>query len=224
MIMQRIIEIVLIVIIAIGGAFLFPTLMKLYGMQREYNHLAQKMASLGVTDHTKVHIRAIDTGEPLHFAWQAYFPANYSFAYTTKSGNGSKASGAPVHTILRVRLREVDGHLMIDKRFGGGTSRTTSGVPKLIEFLNEHPGALQKLRVEQLAVDEMMVFDVSETHTLLKISLPPDLQAKAKEKFEKREYDQIVPTIEWIRFGPAAFAEQAQTKGKLPQKAPIRGR
>lgn len=221
--MQRILEIVLIVIIAIGGAFLLPILMQLHGLQRELDHLTQKTGCLTLTDPTKVHIRAIDTGEPLHFAWQAYFPANYSFSYTTKSGSGSSARGLPVETILRVRIREVDGHLMIDKRLGGGGgSRSSAGSAKLIELLKEHPDALQKLRVERLAANGLMVFDVSETHTLLRISLPPELQAEAKEKFEKREYDRIVPTIEWIRFGPAAIAEQ-QAKGKLPKQAAKRG-
>jgi hypothetical protein len=222
--MQRVIEIVLILIIAIGGAFLLPILMKLYGLQRELDHLTQKTGCLTITDPTKVHIRAIDTGEPLHFAWQAYFPANYSFSYTTNSGSGSNSHGLPRETILRVRIREVDGRLMIYQRLGGGGGGAIGGSAKLIELLKEHPDALQKLRVERLAADGLMVFDVGESHTLLKISLPPDLQAEAKEKFEKREYNRIVPTVEWIRFGPAAVAEQAKTKGILPQRAPNRGR
>jgi hypothetical protein len=216
--MQRILEIVLIVIIAIGGAFLLPTLRQRYQLQREHDRLVQTTGSLPIADPTKVHIRAIDTGEPLHFAWQAYFPPNYTFSYTTKSGSGSSARGKAVETTLRVRIREVDGRLMVYKNFGGGGGGVGGGSGQLIEWLKEHPDALQKFRVEQFAAEGLVVFNVAETHTLLKVSLPPDLLAEAKKKLDKREYDRIVPNLECIRFGPAAHAERDQA-AKMKKKA-----
>jgi hypothetical protein len=215
--MQRVIEIVVIVLIVIGGLVLWRTTVRRDELQREHDRLAAKTGSLAIKDLDKVHIRAIDTGDPLHFAWRAYFPANYQWSYTSKSGSGMSSSSSPHETILRIRLREIDGRLMLYTRFGGGSGLQGFGSGKLQELFKENPDWPQQLRVEQLAADGPLVFAADEAHTLMKLSLSPELLAEAKKKLQPWEYDQLAPTLEWIRFGPPGFAERERAAGTTPK-------
>lgn len=215
--MQRIIEIVLIVVIVIGGFLLWRTTVQRDELQREHDRLAAKIGVLVIKDPAQVHIRAIDTGDPLSFAWRAYFPANYQWSYTTSSGSGGSSSSSPQEAILRVRIREIDGQLMLYTRFCGGSGLMSIGSAKLLEILKKNPDALQNLVVECLAADGPISFAADEAQTLVKISLPPDLQAEAKQKLDKWEYQRVSPTLECVRFGPPGFTQREQAAGKLPQ-------
>lgn len=106
--MQRIFEITLLVVIVVGGVVLWRTTVQRDELQREHDRLSAKIGVLVIKDPAQVHLRAIDTGDPMHFAWRAYFPANYRWSYTSKSGSGGSSSSSPMETILRVRLREID--------------------------------------------------------------------------------------------------------------------
>jgi hypothetical protein len=216
--MQRFIEIGLIATIIVGSIWLWRTTVQRDELQREHDRLAAKIGVLAIKDPAQVHIRAIATGEPLNFAWRAYFPANYRWSYTTKSGSGgSSSSSSPQETILRVRIREIDGHLMLYTRFSGGSGLMSIGPAKMLEMLKQNPEALKNLQVERLAADGPIAFDADQAQTLVKISLPAELQAEAKEKLQAWEYERVAPTIEWIRFGPPGFAEREQAAGQLPK-------
>jgi hypothetical protein len=206
------------VVIVIGGLALWRTTVQRDELQREHDRLAAKIGVLAIKDPAQVHIRAIDTGEPLNFAWRAYFPANYRWSYTTKSGSGgSSSSSLPQETILRVRIREIDGHLMLYTRFSGGSGLMSIGSAKLLEILKQNPDALKNFQIERLAADGPIAFDADEAQTLVKIALPADLQAEAKQKLQQWEYDRVAPTVEWIRFGPPGFAQREQAAGQLPK-------
>jgi hypothetical protein len=207
-VLSRSLEILLAVALLVGGALVSQSMWKKADLTREHNRLMQKTGQLVITDPTKVHMRALDTGDPLHFAWRAYFPANYNFAYNL--GGGSSGWGTqsdPWEGILRVRLREVDGHMRLYYRFigGSGLSSTADGMQTLMK---EDPALLQKLRVEQLAKDGPVTFGADEVRTLLKITLPDEMLPSAKQKLKSWEYKKLTPTIEWIRFGPHGVLEK----------------
>jgi hypothetical protein len=207
-VISRSIEILLALAVLSGALLVSQSIWKRAELAREHDRLMQKTGQLVITDPTKVHLRALDTGDPLHFAWRAYFPANYNFAYNLTGGSsGWGTQSDPWEGILRVRLREVDGHMRLYYRFigGSGLSSTASGLQKL---LKEDPGLLQRLRVEQLAKDGPVTFAADEVQTLIKITLPDEMLPSAKQKLERWEYEKLTPEIEWIRFGPHGTLEK----------------
>lgn len=209
--MQRNLEIVLVIATLVGGVFLWRSAQQHAELTREYQRLAAKVGRLPVKDQTKVHILAMDTGDPQHFAWRAYFPANYHYSYTCSSGGGSGSSGEPWEGILRVRFREIDGQNYLYYRLLQGSGLRSIGSGKLYEVLKEHPDLMHKLLVEQIGARELVTFDPSEVKTLIKLSLPADL---ANEMVDKKGMASEDAQVEWIRLGPPGFREREETSGQ----------
>src|SRR5690606_28566834 len=78
---------------------------------RQRSALAAEVGLIDVTDPDKFHVVALRTGEPLHFAWQIYVPANLKLAMETRgqgggtssmSGSGSEAE----FHLVRVKFRK----------------------------------------------------------------------------------------------------------------------
>jgi hypothetical protein len=206
--MQRAIEVLLVIAILIGAAFLMWSVPARGELQERYDQLVVKTGRLEITDPTRVHIRAIPTGDPLHFAWRAYFPPNYPFAYSCSNGGGSSSRSESWEGILRVRMRNVDGNLQLYYRFMGGSGLRSFGTGGLRQFLKEHPDLIQKLQIEQLAAKEPLNFAPDEAMTLVKISLSEEAQADARRELKDWEYRSLTPDLEWIRIGPREVLEQ----------------
>jgi len=212
--MQRVIEIALAVAILSGAVFLWRSTTKRSVLTREHERLADKVGRLQIKDPSKIHIQAIKTGDPLHFAWRAYFPPNYRYAYTCSSGGGSGSMDSAWEGILRVRVREVNGQMLLYYRLQQGSGQRSFGSRKFAEFFKEHREQVKELQAEQLGADGLAVFDPSEVKTLIKISLPEELLPEAKKRLNDWEYNQLVPKLEWIRIGPEGFPEREREGAK----------
>lgn len=194
---QRAAEVVLTIAIVIGVIFFWRTNSERDSLQQEHDRLAKKVGPLTVTDETKVHLRAIDTGVPGSFAWRAYFPANYSFQYSSHGGGGGSSSFSDAREgILRVRIREVDGQMMMYTRFLGGSGMQTCD-PDVQRAWKKDREFLKLLKVDQLGTEGVVVLEPTEQLPIIKLVLPKELVVPTKKD---QPAEDIV--IEHVRIGP----------------------
>jgi hypothetical protein len=210
--MQRAVEFSLVVVILIGAAFLYRSTVARSELTREHERLAEKVGRLPIKDPTKIHLLAIETGDPQQFAWRAYFPANYHYSYSCSSGGGSGSMSEPWEGILRVGVRDVKGQLLIYHRLQQGSGLRGIGHSQVNKLLKEHPEQLKKLRAEQLAKREMMILDPSEALTLIRLALSDEILAEAKGRMSERELKELSAPLEWVRIGPPGFAERERAE------------
>lgn len=199
---QRVLEILLLVVIAVGAVVYWRASSEREALQAEHKRLTTKVGELVITDPTKVHLRAIATGVPGSYAWRAYFPPKYKLHYQFKNGGGSSWRSEAWEGILRVRLRNVDGQLVLYTRCGGGSSMQTlgnNGTVDVGELLKTHPDLLEQLHVVQLAQDETVIFPADENRTLFTLSVPEQLLSP--EKRAKRA-NVLEAVLEEFRLGP----------------------
>ena len=212
--MQRVIEVALIVVILLGVTFLWRSTVTRSQLTTEHERLAEKVGRLPIRDPSKVHIQAIKTGDPQHFVWRAYFPPNYSYSYTCSSGGGSGSNSEAWEGILRVRVREVNGQPQLYYSLLHGGGLRSFGSAHLTELFKEQPEQWKKLKVEQLAERELVIFAPSEVRTLLQLSLSDELLEKAKQRMSDWEYRQVSLQFETIRIGPQGFPEREAAGSK----------
>jgi hypothetical protein len=206
--MQRVIEIALVITILVGAVFLWQSSATRSELDREHERLAAKVGRLPIKDPTKIHLMAMETGDPQHFAWRAYFPPNYQYSYSCNSGGGSGAIDSAWEGIVRVRVREVNGRLQLYDHLLQGSGLRSFGSGQVSKLLKEHPGQLKKLRAEQLGKDGLVIVDPNEVTTLIKLSLSDELLAEAKEQLNEEDYREASAPLEWIRIGPQGFQER----------------
>ncbi len=218
--MQRTVELLLIAAIVVGSVLLWRFSSQRSRLTREQQRLEAIVGSLPIRDPAKVHIRAIPTGDPWEFAWRVHFPANYQFNYANRNGGGSFGSNNPIDAILRLRLREVDGSLFLYHQFLGGNGwASLGGGQKLLQLLQDHPE--QGLEFEQIGLNGMEVIEPGEIRTLLKITLPPELQAAAKQQLDSWEFQNVAPEVEHFRFGPPGFREKEEAARRRSGPIPV---
>jgi hypothetical protein len=215
-VISRSFEILLVVALIVGGLLVSQSIFKKADLTREHDRLMQKTGQLTVGDPTRVHLRALETGEPMSYAWRAYFPPNYSFGYTCSSGSGGMGSHSDAwEGILRVRFREIDGNLQLYYRFAGGSGLRSFGSSGFRELRKANPDLPKQLVVEQLAKDGPVDFATDEMQTLIKIKLPEELLPEAKKKLGDWEYKRLEKNLEWIRVGPYdKLQREARARGE----------
>ncbi|WP_254507914.1 hypothetical protein [Anatilimnocola floriformis] len=206
--MQRIIELALTIVILIGAVFLWRSTSTRSELTREHDRLANKVGRLQIKDPTKIHLLAINTDDPQHFAWRAYFPPNYHYAYSCSSGGGSGSNSSAWEGILRVRVREVNGKTLLSHALLNGSGLRSIGSEPLTKVLKEQPGMTPRLQAEQLGTKGLVMFDTSEVLTLVKLSLSDEALADAKQHLNEWELKQLTPHLERIRIGPPGFPER----------------
>lgn len=209
--LQRAFEIVLVAAILIGAVLVFQSSSLRSELTREHARLMAKTGSLTIKDPTQAQIQAIETGEPLSYAWRVYLPPNYSFAYRCSSGGGSGSQSAAWEGIFRFRIKAVGDDFRIYYRFAGGSGMRGLGSPQLKELFDKNPELAGKLVVEQLGKNELATFDPSEVKTLIKVALPEEMLQELKPKLNQWEYERI-ETIEWMRIGSSAAVAKDTVK------------
>ena len=157
---------------------------------------------LPISDVSKVHVRALETGERLHFAWRVYLPANYRAVVWNASGSSSSWHSDSCQFIARVRLRENEqGMLQAYTRFSGGSSCMGLGDSMLAELLHDH---WDKIQVEQLGASGLAVIAPGQSAVLLRLTLPDELQQASREKLRPGMHDHFVPILFELHLGPEA--------------------
>lgn len=180
----RIVDAALLVATIAGGCMAVSTARKLHGLQREDARLTGAIGELPVTDPAQLHIQAIDTGEPLHYAWHVYAPAGKMTLFVFDNG------GSNVSQMFDSNLkpRECIGHIRFMEQPDGKAGAFCSfrsdsfcslGSPELFRFLREH---WRELEVEQLGAAEVARLKSGRSASLLRVSLTPNLVEEARKK------------------------------------------
>ena len=156
-------------LIVVGAVLLWQSGSDRSLLHAEHSRLKLLTGELIPEDPTKIYIRAIETGDPLDFAWRVYLPPNYQLNIRHTSGSSASGSNSDaVNSIFRVRLREIDGRWFHYDGFHG-SSGLSSLNPHVGDFLREHP---DQLRVEQLGRQQTEELDPSSEFVLLRVTAP----------------------------------------------------
>ncbi len=177
--MRRIIELSLLIAVVIGGFLAWRSGRERARLRTDYDRLTRTVGDLTIGDASKLHLRAVETGGPLHFAWHLYLPPNYLLVVKTASGGSSSTvSSEPRDFIARVRFREDDaGRLQVHTSFGSSSGRSSLGDRPLADLLR---GRWSGILVERPGVAETAVIEPGKPTVLLRLTLPEDLREAAR--------------------------------------------
>src|SRR5262249_53145162 len=123
----RVLDLLLLLTILPGGFLAWQTGRERGRLEDRYERMVKIAGDLPIADPTKVFIRAVDTGEPLHLAWRVYLPPNYTLIVRNRTGDGSSGSSTSwslnsAEFIARVRFRKDERGLMsVYTRFHGSS-------------------------------------------------------------------------------------------------------
>lgn len=179
----RLIDAALAVATLAGAILAVTSASKLHALQQEHTRLSRTTGDLDIADPGEVHVVALETGEPLHFAWRVYAPAGQMMVSTFGDGGSGTSTGfnsQPHEFIGRIRFsKHRTGQIAVYYNFGNGAGFQTAGSPASYQFLNEH---LDELRIEQLGVHGTARVKQGEPVTVLKMHLPESVIAQARPR------------------------------------------
>lgn len=199
---HRALDLVLLLVALVGGFFALQNGRQLRQLRAEYERLSKITGDLPISDAAKVHVRALETGERLHFAWRVYLPPNYRVVVWNSSGSSSSWRSDSCQFIARVRFREDEqGRLQAYTRFSGSSSCMKLGDSKLAELLHDR---WDKIQVEQLGAPGLAVLAPDQSAVLLRLTLPDELQQASREKLPPWMQGHLVPTLFELHLGPEA--------------------
>jgi hypothetical protein len=199
---HRALDLILLLVALSGGFLALQNGRQLRQLRAEYERLSTITGDLPISDASKVHVRALETGERLHFAWRVYLPANYRAVISNASGSSSSWTSNSCQFIARVRLRENEqGMLQAYTRFSGGSSCMGLGDSTLAKLLHDH---WDKIQVEQLGAPGLAVIAPGQSAVLLRLTLPDELQKASREKLPPWMQGHFVPTLFELHLGPEA--------------------
>lgn len=198
---RRTFDLIVVLAIITGGVLAWTSGRERSRLTREHARLVQVVGDLPIGDPKQVHIRALDTGEPLHFAWRTYVPPGYNQLLVLGKGRQSTNLLACLgESIYRLRLRENEaGNLEFYAGCSGGGTRWTYGDKALADLLR---GRWDQVRVEQLGSDGVASLDPSKSGVMLRLTLPDSIQDEAREKLDPSTIDLYVPVLPELRIGP----------------------
>lgn len=197
----RIPDLVLILALIAGGFLAWSTGRVRSRLEAEHRRLARSTGDLRIGDPSKIHVLALGTGEPLHFAWRVYAPAHSNLRVGTSAGHSSSSTTVePREFIARVRIREDDeGLLNVYDQFSGGSSRGVLGDKALADLVR---GRWDEIVVEQIGADGQATIDPDGSAVLLRLKLPEVLQAEARSMKHPSQSARCVPVLFEFRLGP----------------------
>jgi hypothetical protein len=198
--MRKAVDVLLLLLAICGGVAAWRTGLERRQLAATYDRLARVTGDLAITDPSKAHLLALETGEPLHFAWRVYLPPNYNVRLRSGLGGQSSSwSSGSIEFIARVRIRQTDrGPLEIYTRFSGGSSLMSIGGPKLAELLR---GRWNDVIVEQVGAGGLTALEPGKPAVLLRLKLPDDLAAQAKKVLPPHDVNRVVPVFYELTLG-----------------------
>jgi hypothetical protein len=210
---RRVLDLLMIVAIAVGGFQVWSSSRERTRLESEYRRLVQETGELPIGDPSKAHLRALETGEPLHFAWRVYLPPKFTVRIRDGHGGSSGTSSSSREFIARVRFREdQDGNLELYKHFAGGSSRGGFGDPGLAKLLR---GRWDKVIVEQFGAGDVATIEPDEPVVLLRLSLPKEMEAEARKTLPPHVLrDNVLPTFYELKLGPDSPRSPPKRPGK----------
>jgi hypothetical protein len=197
---RRIVEGSLIVVVLIGGTLAWYTGRERGRLTQHYERLVLMVGDPPMKDASKVHVLALDTGDPRHFAWRVYLPPPYNLTFNDRSGSLWTTSIGSPESIFRVRFRQdAQGDMELYEQFGGMSTQSSFGTTELGEFLQ---GRWEKVKVEQLGAPEVAVLDPDQPAVLLRLTLADDLLDEARKKLPPEAQQVNIPVLFDLNLGP----------------------
>jgi hypothetical protein len=208
---RRAIDLLLLALLAPGVFLAWRTGLARDRLATRYEALRQVAGDLPVSDPTKAYFAALETGDPLHFAWRAYLPPNYALELRHLGGGMTSNSSTKAEDfIARVRLRGgPNGTVEVYGRFGHSSFKSGIGDSSLAEFVRAHA---RELRVEQLGSGEVAALDPKRGVTLLRLTVPDDLLPEAKAKLSPHVRPTL-PVLFQFELGPTTPDPRASQAG-----------
>ena len=198
---HRVVDGVLLLVIVAGGALAGRAAFERSRLGAEYRRLADKTGEPPIRDASKVVVSALETGEPLHFAWRVHLPPNYRFSLWHSDGSYSSGwQSSAVESIARVRFREDEqGCLHVYTRFSGGASRMQVDGPALADLLRDR---WHEIEADQLGAGGPVVLDADQPTRLLRLTLSQRLQDDARTALPDGSRERHVPVLFDLHLGP----------------------
>ncbi len=191
---------ILLMAVVIGGVLTYLADTKHQELLTEHRRLEEKFLSLPLEDPSKMHVRALETGEELHFAWRVYSPAGYNCSWWNNGGGSGWQTTDAEEAVVRVRLREDDdGVLRVFVKEVGGSCFLTLGNRQVTDLLRDR---WDEVELEQLGSDGVAVVDADEVTTLLRLSLSDDLKWEFDRKLGADYAQRFQRALLHVRFGP----------------------
>jgi hypothetical protein len=200
---HKVFDWLVLVVVLIGVVLTWQSGRERSRLSERHARLVRETGELDISDVTKLYVKALETEAPLEFAWRVYVPKNYNFTLTQRPDSGaSVVTIDPSEYIARVRIRHDDsGMFRIYQHFGSGSQLVDGEDKPLAELLR---GRWDELRVEQLGAHKVAVIGADEHAVLLRVTLPEELQRKAREKFSAEDLVRYVPVLFELDLGPTA--------------------
>jgi hypothetical protein len=198
--MRRLLDCLLLVVFLIGGYLAWQTGRERSRLSEHYRRLVRMAGDLVASDPDKVYIQALDTGEPLHFAWRVHVPPNYNLIVRSLPlGGTAHLQISDPDFIARVRLRPSDrGVMEVYTHFGPTSNQREVGDEALSELMR---GRWDKIRVEQLGDSVPAVLGPDQPAAVLRLSLPEDLQDEVRNTLDARTVGRCVPVLFELNLG-----------------------
>lgn len=200
---HRAFDLFLLIVVIIGGALAWQTGRERSRLSERHARLARITGDLPIADASRVHVQALETGEPMHYAWRIYYPPSYKAILGNSDGDWSTSwSSSSSEFIARVVFRQDDeGLLQVYTHFSGGSSQSSLGDEALAKLLCDRWG---KIRVEQLGSPHLATLGPNQPAILLRLTLPDDLRAEARKLLSPYDRERYVPVLFELNLGPKA--------------------
>jgi len=199
---SRTVSFVLLTITLIGGYFAWQSGQERAALLSQIARIEKRIGSFPIVDPTLVHVRAIDTQQPLEFAWRIYLPAHFKMTnaqtFDPSGTNYYHYSGSePSEFIARVILREHNGSMECYTSFNFSSGVSSTQNPLHLIAIREQ---WEHLHIEQLGKPELAKFQPNEEMPLLRISLPSELFESLKLKHKDSKSQSMTEDLLQIRF------------------------
>ena len=198
---QRVFDWFLIAVVLSGGVLAWQTGQERGRLTARHSRLVKTTGELPIEDASKIYALALDTGEPLHFAWHLYFPPNCTQTLSYRFGGQFNSWECPTgDSIARVRLRHDDqGLLQLYLHFGSSSMGMSFEEKDLTALLRDR---WDTVKIEQLGAPKLVVMKPDQPVPLLRVMLPDLLQADAKTKLSPESQKQFIPVLLEIGVSP----------------------
>lgn len=176
----------------------------------EQTRLQTKVGDLAISDPSKPHVRALPTGEEMHFAWHAHIPAGLAITWAKGLDDpGSSLKSTETEFLVRVRLRADEQGLQAFVKRPSTSGSHWLGGQELADLLHDHWGQIE---VEQFGSDGVAVINVDQVTTVLRLTLPDDLKQEARHVLDEQTWKRIEEDIFVLYVGSDDAFQKARAK------------
>lgn len=181
---RRVLDVLLLSIALAGTVPALRTAREVRRLTIERDRLAKIAGDLVVVDRSKTHWLALDTGEPMHFAWHVYTPANCRLILRSDTVPEASFGFPQGELIVRLRFRDdLQRNKLIFINFEGHESYTYSLDATASGLMRDYE---KTLKIEQGGALATAVVDPARPFVLLRITLPQEAVSDAEKKLDER--------------------------------------